>query len=97
MHAVPPAMSGFGETALFPPAGLSAVARDLMLDLLRDSSHQNRRIDMRTEDRLDRLLDEALEMTFPASDPFTVYMPEVDVAEDRAFDQETITPFPIAA
>jgi len=52
---------------------------------------------MRTEDRLDRMLDEALEMTFPASDPFTVYMPEVDVAEDRAFDQEVVTMLPLAA
>ena len=39
---------------------------------------------MRTEERLDRMLDEALEMTFPASDPFTVYMPERDLVEDRA-------------
>jgi hypothetical protein len=52
---------------------------------------------MRTEDRIDRMLDEALEMTFPASDPFTVYMPEADVAEDRVFDHETNSPFPIAA
>ena len=35
---------------------------------------------MRTQDRLDRMLDEALEMTFPASDPFTVYMPEKESA-----------------
>jgi len=52
---------------------------------------------MRTEDRIDRMLDEALEMTFPASDPFTVYMPEADVAEGSVFDRETNTPFPISA
>ena len=32
---------------------------------------------MNAEDRIDMKLDYALEMTFPASDPFTVYMPEV--------------------
>ena len=37
---------------------------------------------MRTQERLDRMLDEALEMTFPASDPFTVYMPEKDIVGD---------------
>jgi hypothetical protein len=31
---------------------------------------------MSTEDRLDRMLDHALEMTFPASDPIAIYMPE---------------------
>ena len=36
---------------------------------------------MRTQERLDRMRDEALEMTFPASDPFTIYMPEPDIAE----------------
>jgi hypothetical protein len=35
---------------------------------------------MKTEDRVDELLDQALEMTFPASDPFTVTIPEVDAA-----------------
>jgi hypothetical protein len=44
------------------------------------------------------MLDEALEMTFPASDPFTVYMPEVHIAEERAFDgDDTVASFPIAA
>ena len=52
---------------------------------------------MKTQDRLDRMLDEALEMTFPASDPFTVYMPEVDVAGDRASDPAAIMMFPLAA
>lgn len=53
---------------------------------------------MRTEGRLDRMLDEALEMTFPASDPFTVYMPEGDIVEDRAFvrDEEAQS-LPMAA
>ena len=41
---------------------------------------------MRTEDRFDRMLDEALEMTFPASDAFTIYMPEVDSTDERALD-----------
>ena len=39
---------------------------------------------MRTQERLDRMLDEALETTFPASDPFTVYIPEPDIADIRA-------------
>ena len=30
---------------------------------------------MRIEDRFDRMLDQALEMTFPASDPISIYMP----------------------
>jgi hypothetical protein len=33
---------------------------------------------MRIEDRLDRMLDQALEMTFPVSDPIAVYTPEID-------------------
>jgi hypothetical protein len=37
---------------------------------------------MNAEDRIDRALDHALEMTFPASDPFTVYIPEDDRASD---------------
>ncbi len=37
---------------------------------------------MSTQDRRERLLDEALEMTFPASDPFTVYIPERGGGED---------------
>jgi hypothetical protein len=41
---------------------------------------------MNAEDRVDRALDYALEMTFPASDPFTVYMPENDRVEDRSGD-----------
>jgi hypothetical protein len=40
---------------------------------------------MNIHDRRDRLLDEALEMTFPASDPFTVYMPET--GHDRDDDE----------
>jgi hypothetical protein len=38
---------------------------------------------MRVEDRIDAMLDHAIEMTFPASDPFTVYFPEVEPGESR--------------
>ena len=37
---------------------------------------------MNTHERIDRMLDEALEMTFPASDPFTVYTPENEIGVD---------------
>jgi hypothetical protein len=47
---------------------------------------------MRTQDRLDRMLDEALEMTFPASDPFTVYMPEKQAA-GCVSDRDAVAPF----
>jgi hypothetical protein len=30
------------------------------------------------QDRTDRMLDQALEMTFPASDPISVYIPQYD-------------------
>ena len=33
---------------------------------------------MNAEDRIDAMLDHALEMTFPASDPFSIYVPEVE-------------------
>jgi hypothetical protein len=33
---------------------------------------------MRAEDRIDAMLDHGLEMTFPASDPFTIYFPEIE-------------------
>ena len=36
---------------------------------------------MKPEDRLDAKLDHALEMTFPASDPFTIYLPEETSAQ----------------
>ena len=36
---------------------------------------------MRVEDRIDAMLDHAIEMTFPASDPFTIYFPEVKPAD----------------
>ena len=39
---------------------------------------------MRLEDRIDAMLDYALEMTFPASDPFTVYFPEVEPDDEAA-------------
>jgi hypothetical protein len=37
---------------------------------------------MNAEDRTNAMLDHALEMTFPASDPFTVYFPEVERERD---------------
>ena len=48
---------------------------------------------MRTEDRVDAMLDHALEMTFPVSDPFTIYFPEVEPdakaeSADPSFDFE---------
>jgi len=53
---------------------------------------------MRIEDHVDRMLDEALEMTFPASDPFTVYRPVVEThRESGALALETTTSFPTAA
>lgn len=33
---------------------------------------------MEIDDRIDTMLDHALEMTFPASDPFTIYFPETE-------------------
>lgn len=39
---------------------------------------------MRLEDHMDRMLDQALEATFPASDPISLYMPEIDVADEKA-------------
>jgi hypothetical protein len=39
---------------------------------------------MRLEDRIDAMLDDALEMTFPASDPFTVYFPDVEPDEESS-------------
>jgi hypothetical protein len=39
------------------------------------SEHQP---DMGIDERVDRMLDEALEMTFPASDPITVPVPDAD-------------------
>ena len=53
---------------------------------------------MRNTERLDRMLDEALEMTFPASDPFTVYRPEAHIADGLAFDEDhALASFAIAA
>jgi hypothetical protein len=43
-----------------------------------------RRLKMRLEDRIDAMLDHALEMTFPASDPFTIYFPEVETGDEPA-------------
>jgi hypothetical protein len=39
---------------------------------------------MKIEDRIDRMLDHALEMTFPASDPFTIYFPEIEREDEDA-------------
>lgn len=43
---------------------------------------------MRTEDHMDRMLDQALEATFPASDPISLYMPEIDAADEQADRRE---------
>lgn len=43
---------------------------------------------MSTKERVDEMLDEALEMTFPASDPIAVYMREPASDENRADAQE---------
>jgi hypothetical protein len=61
---------------------------DAALDL-----HLERRSNMKTEDRVDRMLDHALEMTFPASDPISVYMPETARGENgspRATDSHAL-------
>jgi hypothetical protein len=42
---------------------------------------------MRVEDHIDAMLDYALEMTFPASDPFAVYCPEAAIDEPAAEPQ----------
>ena len=39
------------------------------------------------QDRTDAMLDQALEMTFPASDPFTIYFP--DRISDRTDAEHT--------
>jgi hypothetical protein len=41
---------------------------------------------MRVEDHIDAMLDHAIEMTFPASDPFTIYLPEADREPAPAHD-----------
>jgi hypothetical protein len=41
---------------------------------------------MEINDRLDRSLDLALELTFPASDPISVYIPEVDDVGTKTAD-----------
>ena len=52
---------------------------------------------MRNEDRLDRMLDQALEMTFPASDPISVYIPAAIAEDDTGHPEDAIESFPIAA
>ncbi len=39
---------------------------------------------MRAEDHIERMLDQALEMTFPASDPFTIYVAELEINTQKA-------------
>jgi hypothetical protein len=41
-------------------------------------------MNMDFEDPIDAKLDRALEMTFPASDPFTIILPEVQVDDEDA-------------
>jgi hypothetical protein len=43
-------------------------------------------IHMEINDRLDSRLDLALELTFPASDPISVYLPEVDDLGKKTVD-----------
>ncbi|HEY9447102.1 MAG TPA: hypothetical protein VIQ62_08510 [Burkholderiales bacterium] len=43
------------------------------------------------EDRIDQALDEALMLTFPASDPVTVYIPEVGTAADPAAQEGAVS------
>ena len=49
-----------------------------------DDIYITQEIDMTIDDRLDSRLDLALELTFPASDPISVYIPEVDRFRRRA-------------
>jgi hypothetical protein len=39
---------------------------------------------MALQDHIEEKLDYALEMTFPASDPFTIYLPEVELDDEAA-------------
>jgi hypothetical protein len=39
---------------------------------------------MTLHDHIEEKLDYALEMTFPASDPFTIYLPEVALDDEAA-------------
>ena len=51
---------------------------------------------MRPEDRLEKMLDQALEMTFPASDPIAIYVPDRgSVAENH--QEQTSDLLPLAA
>lgn len=45
---------------------------------------------MKAEDRIEAMLDHALEMTFPASDPFTIYFPEVEPDDEIALADREI-------
>jgi hypothetical protein len=39
---------------------------------------------MTLQDRIEKKLDYALEMTFPASDPFTICVPQVEIDDEAA-------------
>ena len=53
---------------------------------------------MRIEDHTDNMLDRALELTFPASDPISVYIPEIDIAKDAVAEcEKALAPLPFAA
>ena len=41
-------------------------------------------MDEKVQDRTEMMLDQALEMTFPASDPIAVYLPERDDVDATA-------------
>src|SRR4051812_6083303 len=64
------------ETVLFIRDVLSNTRARLILTS--DHTLTGKEIPMNTDDRIDAMLDHALEMTFPASDPFTIYFPEVE-------------------
>ena len=51
---------------------------------------------MKAEDPIEVKLDYALEMTFPASDPFTIYIPEADLDDECALAAHS-SDFPAAA
>lgn len=51
---------------------------------------------MRIEDHLDRMLDEALDMTFPASDPISVYMPDIEIDDKAERRKEAMEALPAA-
>ncbi len=64
------------------PGGASAPSFKTRAHVVIRNSHFLKGTEMRAEDRVDAMLDHALEMTFPASDPFTIYFPEVASANE---------------